>query len=202
MAQLGGMLGLATTAAHGYMNYKSQRIQYDMEVAARDQKEFLSGIAASVNYNNVSDAEVETGDAFARLGNTLQIRSMSDKAKAENNAAAAGVAGGSVQQTMFDLERSAISANHVRIRNYESALDTHTATRKSIALNKAFNRDTSVLIPPSATMAMLATGAQMIDQIDRQTPEGQKRRELSVFSSGGATSQVGGLSWFNKLSGG
>ena len=93
-----------------------QNTQRKMQLDAQEHRNTMSAISAAMQSNNITREEINTQDSARRLKQQIDLASMQDKGNAEVSAAAAGVAGGSVDNTMRGLTRSAMQANYARIR--------------------------------------------------------------------------------------
>ena len=170
-----GMIGkIATTAIGAHADYSIQKTQHSMDMSALKHKQQMKKISQAMQMNSVSLKEAELHDKSIRMAQTLQITSLKDKGNAEVAAAAAGVAGGSVDMTMQGLERASLNANFARIKNVRSAEDAMHDARKNITLQGVFSDDIGVLVPPSPSMALLGFGASAVDIYNENQPEGTR----------------------------
>ena len=149
-------------------------IQHDMEVAAQAHSNAMRELASASARNQVTQTEVQIRDKSQRLSVALQGQAIRDKGTAMVGAAAAGVKGGSVDQAMLGLRRSAMQANSARLRNRDSALLAQDTQRNNIKLATVLGEDISVIPRPSAASAMLGLGAQLIQTFDENQPEGSR----------------------------
>ncbi len=170
-----GMIGnMGMQIINAQTEYSIAKTQAEMQASSRAHRQTMAKISETVQLNSMTQNEIQLQDATRRAGQALQLASMTDKANAEVNAAAAGVAGGSIQSTMNSLERSALNANAARMANYRSADIASQEKRQGIKLQTIFNRDISPITMPSPSMALLGLGKSLIDTYNENQPEGSK----------------------------
>ena len=168
------MLGdMGVQGLGAFASFSVQQTQIDMQESARRHRQVLADISSRLQRNAVTVNESATRDAAARLGQSIQVASLQNKAQAQVSAAAAGVAGGSADATLRGLQRSELQAQYALKENLNSAMLSHDETRRGITLNSILGQSTSVLIPPSPSMALLGLGTQLIDTYNSNQPAGQ-----------------------------
>lgn len=171
-------LGSAAFSAHS--NLTVANIQADMQESARAFSNQMRSISAAQQINAVTQEQVNLGDASKRLAVTLQQSSLRDRGAAEVSAAAAGVTGGSVDQALLGLRRSAVQAQHARKRNLDSGVLASAKQKSNINLARVMGEDISIIQRPSTASAMLGLGASVIDIMDSNNPEGNKSTDPTV----------------------
>jgi len=149
-------------------------IQADMQRDAQKHRNTMSALSAAMSFNTVTLSEIDARDQAQALEKQIAIVSMQDKGNAEVNAAAAGVAGGSVDSVMRGLERSALNANYARMQSLENNLQSSGQDRKNITLGKIFNEDVAVIQSPSVGMALLGLGTGLVQTYNQNQPKGQQ----------------------------
>lgn len=164
-------LEMGTQAIGAIAEYSVQKTQHKMQVAAQEHRNVMNQISTSLQYNSVTNAEIQIQDSAVRLSEAIQTQSMKDKGSAAVSAAAAGVKGGSVDAAMLGLRRSALKAQDARIRNRDSALTAQAEGRKNIEMSAIMGKDISVLPAPSAASALLGLGASLLDTWDENQPK-------------------------------
>lgn len=127
-------------------------------------------ISGSVQENQLTLSEIDTEKADRRLNQDIQQRAMADQASAEVNAAAAGVAGGSVDAVMRGLKRSALNAQQARIENTGNAFQSIGTQRTNLELSQIFQTDNTVLPKPSFASLLLGMGTAAYDAYKQTTP--------------------------------
>ncbi len=187
MADFGMLASMGTSVIGEMTDHSIRKTQYSMEVDARSYREEMAAISKSMQYNNLTVAEAQLSDNARRATFALQQDKMADAASATVSAAAAGVAGGSVQATMRGLERSALNANAARTKNYQSALRSADNDRKNISMQAIFNEDVNPIAIPSASDALLGMTKSVVEIWDDNQPEGHKTSD--TFND-----------WFSKFS--
>lgn len=164
-----GMKVVGGLSAYGEQKHKSR-----MEEIMRGYQQTMTDISAAQQLNTMTANEVSARDAAMRASVALNVQSMQDRANAEVSAAAAGVSGGSVRSTMRGLMRSRLMAQQAMHNKVQAQKRSFAQDRRNFALNRAMNKDISVIPKPSAASALLGLGASMIDIYDSHQPEGQK----------------------------
>ena len=153
-------------------NHFLAKTQAKMQQDAQEHRNVMSSISAALQQNSVTHAEISTIDQATQLKQQIAVASIQDKGNAEVNAAAAGVAGNSVDQTMRGLERSALQANYARIRNTRSQMQAHGQDRTNITLSKIYGKDITVFQKPSVAMSLLGLGTTLLDTYNSNQPKG------------------------------
>ena len=128
--------------------------------------------AQNLNAQTLQGAQLE--DKSKRLEMTLQQSSIKDMGVSEVSAAAAGVAGGSVNTALLGLRRSALNAQNSRMRNLDSQLFAVDKQKQNIRLAGILGEDISVIQRPSAASALLGLGSTLIDTYDKNQPDGSR----------------------------
>lgn len=163
---------MGNQAISAVSNHFLAKTQAKMQEDARDHRNVMSAISAALQQNNKTYDEIATIDQATQLKQQIAVASMQDKGNAEVNAAAAGVAGNSVDQTMRGLERSALQANFARIKNTRSQMQAHGQDRTNITLSKIYGKDVTVFQKPSVAMSLLGLGTQLLDTYNSNQPKG------------------------------
>jgi hypothetical protein len=166
--------GLMAEVVGGVAAASTRKIQADMNAASQAYGNTMRKISTSQNLNAVTQNTIAVEDKARRLEGVLQQQSIKDSAAAEVNAAAAGVAGGSVQQTLLGLRRSALNAQNARMRNLVSAQFSADKQKSNIRLAGIMGEDISVLQRPSVASSLLGLGATLIDKYDNNQPKGSR----------------------------
>ena len=161
-------------AVTGLADYAIGSVQADMQAAQQAHGNTMRQLSAAQQQNAVTLGEAQLQDKATRLGASLQLASIKDRGAAEVSAAAAGVAGGSVQQALLGLKRSAIQAQNARMRNLDSQLLASDQQRNNINLAAILGEDISVIQRPSIGSALLGIGVGVMETYDENQPEGSK----------------------------
>lgn len=172
MSLMYAQMGMSALSALG--GYSTAKHNASMKRMMQDYNNSMSAFAAAQALNTQTGNEISVRDAAVTARQTIDLQSMQDRANAEVSAAAAGVAGGSVEAAMRGLTRSKLQAQEALRRKMQAHSRANTETRRGIAINKAMNKDISVIPKPSVASALLGLGASMIDVYDQHQPEGQK----------------------------
>ena len=166
--------GLVSSAIGGFADGAIRNIQADMSKASQAYSNTMRKIGTAQNLNAVTQNTIAVEDKAKRLEGVLQQQSLKDTAAAEVNAAAAGVAGGSVQQALLGLRRSALNAQNARMRNVISAQVSSSKQKSNIRLAGIMGEDISVIQRPSAAASLLGLGASLLDKYDNNQPKGSR----------------------------
>lgn len=170
MSLMYAQMGLSVVSAIG--QYGAQQHQYNMQKISRDYQEAMSGISFAMQSNTLTHNEVGARDALIRAGASIQAQSMKDRATARTEAAAAGVAGGSVTNTIRGLQRSRLLAGKALQERQAAQARANTNNRRQAAFARAMNKDISPLQPPSIASSLLGLGASLIDVYDSHQAPG------------------------------
>lgn len=168
-----GMRAMAGISS-GITDFIVGGIQADMQEAQQAHNNAMRRLSSAQQQNSMTLQEAQLQDKAARLGESLQIASMQDRGSAEVNAAAAGVAGGSVQMALLGLKRSAIQAQDARMRNLNSEMQAAQEQRNNIKLAGIVGEDISIIQRPSIGAALLGIGVGVLDVYDQNQPKGSK----------------------------
>lgn len=174
MAITGASLGYINTAVSGISTFMLGNTQAKMQEAAQAHSNAMRRVSSAQQQNTVTLEEAQIQDKSVRLGAALQEQSMKDRGAAEVSAAAAGVSGGSVNQALVGLKRSAIKAQSARMENMTSQLYATEQQRKNIRVAGVLGQDVSIIQRPSAASAMLGLGVDVLGQWDDNQPKGSK----------------------------
>jgi hypothetical protein len=166
------LMRMGTQTIGALSSFSISKTQHSMEVSARAHRETMSALSAGIQQNAITVAEINTQDSAVRLSSAIQSQSIKDRGAAAVSAAAAGVAGGSVEATMRGLRRSALNAQSARMRNLDSSLQASAQDRKNIELAQIMGKDISILPAPSSGAALLGLGASLLDTWDANQPQG------------------------------
>lgn len=148
--------------------------QYKMQVATQKYQRKMTALSAAFSTNTLTGNEISLRDAGIRAAGAIQMQARKDQASNEAGAAAAGVTGGSVLASQRGLKRSALSAGRGLSEARKGEDMVSTDARRKLALDVAFQRDTTVLSRPSTAMALLGLGATLIDTYDSHQPKGSQ----------------------------
>ncbi len=162
---------MGLSALDSLTSYASASIQSRTARAVQDYQNTMSSLSAAQSLNTVNLNEIQQRDASVRASEQLQVAAMEQEGSNAVAAAAAGVAGNSVDSVARHLRGSAARANHARLTQLKSMYQASGQERKNILVAKAYNKDVSVIPRPSAASAILGVGASMLDIWDsNQTP--------------------------------
>lgn len=178
MSKMGMLLGAGNAAIGAWGELAVGNIQSDMQEASQAYSNTMRSIAANQAVNDVTQNEVMAGDANRRLEVQLQQSGLADRSAAEVSAAAAGVAGSSVTSVLQGLRRSALQAQHARMRNFQAQERAADKQRGNIQLAAIMGEDISVIQRPSAATALLGLGTTLVDIYDKNQPAGYRTTDV------------------------
>lgn len=159
-------------ALDGWASFATSRIDVRLAQATQAYQNTMSSLSAAASLNSVGLNEIEARDQATRVSQELQVTSLQQEGAADVSAAAAGVAGRSVDSVIAQLRNTAASANHARLTNLRNQYRVAGQERRNVLLAKAYNKDISVIPKPSAASALLGIGASLLDVWDsHQTPD-------------------------------
>ena len=167
-------MGLSFT--QGLTDFMQAKEQARYAEAVQKYRNTMSALSASRSYNAVTVNEIRAQDALTENDALIQRTAIKDQAAAKLAAAAAGVAGGSVDLAMRDLKASAGRASWAQRRQYNQQLAEMGDQRESIAIAKIANQDISVIPKPDIGSMMLGTATKMLSIWDSHKPPGAEGR--------------------------
>lgn len=168
MAQM-GMSGLSTFAS--YMDARGEaRINKKMQA----YRNTIAKLGAARQLNAVTQNEELIKGQAAETDSLIQQQNIVQKGRAAVAAAAAGVAGNSVDVVANDLQASANKVSYAQRRQANQQLAELGETRKTIAINTILGEDIQVIPKPSVGALLLGVGTNMLSIYDSHQPEGSK----------------------------
>lgn len=165
LAQMG--LSIASTAS----NYFQASAEHKVSSRMQKFRNTMNELSAARQMNAVEVNRVRTDEAGFLADLMLQKQAMQDQAEVENNAAAAGVAGGSVDMVMNDLKASASLASYAQKRKLHDQRTEFKEMKRTIRVNAIMGKDVQVIPKPSAGAALLGVGTNLLDIYDSHQPQ-------------------------------
>lgn len=148
------------------LNFLSAGLNYQADKAkAKAQKKWqaytnaMTNISNAMNQSAISQNESMAVEQSLMEAVNIQRGGILTEAKAEVQAAAAGVAGRSVNQTILDIQSNAAAKERARQINLENTLSGYAQQRTQSAFQAQLNQDYSFIAKPSASTALF--GAAM-----------------------------------------
>lgn len=172
MSLMLSQMGMALVGGVG--QFASANIQADLQTRIQTFRNTMNELSAARSTNAVTINEVRTRDAATTAELMIQRTAMKDQAKAEVDAAAAGVTGNSVKMVMNDLKASAGRASYAQRRQANQQLGDMAEQKKSIALSAITNTDIQVIPKPSVGSMLMGVGTNLLGIYDSHQPEGSK----------------------------
>lgn len=162
---------MGLSALEGLAGYASAKIQASTAEAVKGYQNTMSALSAAQSLNTINLNEIAQRDASVRASEQLQIAAMQQEGSNAVSAAAAGVAGNTVDTVARQLRSSAARANHARLVTLRDQYRVAGQERRNTLIAKEYNKDVSVIPKPSPVSAILGVGASMLDIWDsHQTP--------------------------------
>lgn len=155
-------------------SFASARIQADMEESMQKYRNTMSALSAARAKNAITTNEIRTRDANVFQDSMIQRTAMQDQARAELNAAAAGVKGNTIDQVATDLMASEGRAQYARERQHKQQLAEFGEQRRSVAIDLLLNKDTQVIAKTSIGSLLLGAGTSLFDIYQSHQPESNR----------------------------
>lgn len=136
-------------------SYKADKAQAKAQRAWQAYSNTMTRLSDSVNQNAVTTNQLMAQDAFASQALDLRKESFITQAKVETAAAAAGVKGRSVTQTMFSVQRNAANREAERAQQFQNTMLAFDQQRQNSTMTAAMNMDYSYIPKPKAATYFL-----------------------------------------------
>lgn len=172
MSLMYAQMGMSVVSAFGA--HSSAQHATAMDRINRNYRETMTSISTAMQLNTMTNNEIEARDASVRASASLQQQALVDKANAQVSAAAAGVRGGSVANTLRSLDRSQLMAKKTLRDKQAAQARSATNNRRNLQLSRIMGQDISPIQGPSVASSMLGLGASIIDIYDSHQPEGSR----------------------------
>lgn len=172
MTLMAAQMGLSLAGSWG--QWKTASIQADLQGKIQEYRNTMSKLSAARALNATTVNEVRTRDAGMEADDLIQRTAMKDQARLEVEAAAAGVAGNSVEMAARDLKASAGRASFAQRRQTKQQLAELDESRTSIAIAAITNQDVQVIPKPSVGSLLLGAGTNLLNIYDSHQPEGSR----------------------------
>lgn len=172
MSIMAAQMGLSLASSFG--DFQVAKINQTLQSRIQDYQNTMRKLSASRANNAVTLNEIRTRDASVQADSLIQRTALKDQARAEVDAAAAGVKGGSVESAARDLRMSASRATYAQKRQAHQQLAELSGQRTSIALSVLTQNSNQVIPKPSIGAALLGAGTNLLSIYDSHQPEGSK----------------------------
>jgi hypothetical protein len=172
---MAAQMGMSLVDSWG--DYQMTKIQTEAQEKIQAYRNTMNMLSAARSQNAITTNQVRVRDAAKRAEEVIQRTALIDQSKAEVNAAAAGVAGNSVEMTMRDLRASAGRASYAQRRAAFTQMADMSEQKTSVAIAAITNTDVQVIPKPSAGMALLGAGTNLLNIYDSHQPEGSRLLE-------------------------
>lgn len=158
----------------GWGQYATASIQANLQTKIQDYRNTMSRLSSARAENAITVNEVRVRDASMQADDLIQRTAMKDQARAEVDAAAAGVSGNSVEMIARDLKASAGRASYAQRRQANQQLAELDEQRTSTAIAGITNQDVQVIPKPSVGSLLLGAGTNLLNIYDSHQPEGSR----------------------------
>lgn len=155
----------------GFIGARSQANLQNRIVAFQNS---MARLSAARQHNAVTVNEARAQDDAVRTDVAIQERAIQDQSRQEVQAAAAGVAGGSVELAARDLRASAASARYAVKRQHAQQRADFGAQHQTIAIQAVTGQNTQVIPTPSVGSMLLGIGTNLLSIYDNSMPEGSR----------------------------
>ena len=146
-----------------FTNFLLSNEQRKLDKENQRHRNAVLGISSNIQRNQTTLQEIDVRNANRRQNQNIQLTALQQQGAAEVSAAAAGVAGGSVQSVMRGLKRSALNAQYNRLENTENAFQSLGQQRRNINVSQILGTDNTVLPRPSFAAMLLGTATAAFD---------------------------------------
>lgn len=160
--------GTASLASFG-----SAVVQYNAQQSAIEHQKAMADIQAAAQMAAINEQEREVRDATMRAQIAIQMDAKRSMAQADASAAAAGTAGGSVEQTIRGLNRSEAAAESARKHNYETQRRAFGHQKEAIKIGQIFANVPTLDLAPDPAAALLDLTTTLLDHNKKNSPEGE-----------------------------
>jgi len=165
-------MGMSLTSSWG--QYATANIQADLQSKIQDYRNTMTRLSAARSENAVTVNQVRVRDAAVAADQMIQKQAMQDQARQEVDAAAAGVAGNSVEMAVRDLKASAGRASYAQKRQANQQQAELREQKTSIAISAITNQDVQVIPRPSVGSMLLGATTSLLNIYDSHQPEGSR----------------------------
>lgn len=151
-----GAIGTIGSSVAGIVSgYKADLGQYKTRKAFQNYHNSMVNLSNAVSQNAITINQIATENELIEESVNIQMDAMSAKASAEVMAAAAGVKGGSVEGSLFDINRNAARAEFKRSETFKLSQLNFDYQRTVTALGAEMQQDRSYIAKPSLATSIL-----------------------------------------------
>lgn len=169
---MNAQMGMSLVSSWG--QYATSKIQSDLQSKIQDYRNTMTRLSAARSTNAVTVNQVRVRDAAVEADQIIQKQAMQDQARQEVDAAAAGVAGNSVEMAARDLKASAGRASYAQQRQVTQQQAELREQKTSIAISAITNQDVQVIPTPSVGSMLLGATTNLLSIYDSHQPEGSR----------------------------
>lgn len=153
-----------TTVLSALSGYKAQKAQYKVQKRLQEYRNKMTRITAALSQNAITDNVILTQKQAARKAVGLRREEMSTVGSATVAAAAAGVRGRSVNQTLVDVQRNYATQEFLRTSDLKDAFAQFDQQRLNTEVQATLSMDHSFIEKPSLGAALLKIGSSVAEQ--------------------------------------
>lgn len=165
-------LTLGMGLLQGGVNYSQQKTTAKAQAAYQAYQNEMTQLSNGVAQNGITDNEIFSNRAFAQEGLQIQKQDLVSLAQAKVQAAASGVSGGSVNDTLMNINRQAADANSQRQEQEEESWVGYDDQRQNTAMAAATHMNYSPIQQPSLATNLLSGGLSGLSNASRNFPGG------------------------------
>lgn len=168
--------------------YQAEKAQYKASMAWQKYSNTMIRLSDSINQNAITTNSIFAQDQSIFEEQQIQEGSIGALAQAEVGAAAAGVKGRSVNQSMLDIKRNAANRENERVINLRNQFIAFDQQRLQSRFSAEQSQDRSYLPKPSLASALLNGASKAAGAYGKgggSTPSfGEMRAGVSSYLSG------------------
>lgn len=146
----------------GFMQYQSDKAEAKAARAYQKYRNTMTNLSNAINQNAITTNEIMSNDAFTREAVDIKKDYLAADANATVSAAAAGVKGRSVNQSLFDIKRSMDVAEGLRQENLRNSWLAFDQQRQTSAMDAALQQDHSYIPKPKLASYLLNAASKNV----------------------------------------
>lgn len=191
-------LQLGLGGLQAMQSYSSASDNASYEEAYQKYQNTMTQLSASVADNGINDNEVFSNQAFAQEGMQIQKQDAISVAQAQVQAAASGVTGTSVNDTLTDINRQSGQAESQREDQLTQSWTAFDAQRQNTAMTAATKMNYSPIQQPNLAASLMGGLGSGLNNVAKTYPGG-----LSAWTDSQGITGANGIlgsaqSWISK----
>lgn len=153
----GDALSFSGKLLGGVLNYGAARQEAKAKKAVQAYTNKMVSLSNAMSQNSINVNQIFEQSALIQEGVNIQANQIQAQGSAEVQAAAAGVSGGSVNDTMLTISREAAKAEYNRSELFKQKSLQYDYQRMNINMQAATQRDFSYIAKPSILGSILGS---------------------------------------------